>query len=290
MRNIWFAIACFCFISIGETSAKTIDNFSQAKREARKIFSDNKETLYCHCKYDKYGKVDLKSCGMSSAKGKKRARRIEWEHIVPASNFGQHFKCWRQKLCSKRNGKRYKGRKCCEKIDKNFRKAEADLYNLWPSVGLVNGARSNYRYSEIQGEKRFYGCNFKISHRKVEPEGWVKGLVARASMYMSQKYDIRMSKSQKRLFDAWSKQYPETLREIEWAKKVERVQGNSNPFIKKRGSSALPPKYLSVKGFKQCLKTKSMGSWDSYCLPSEKPAPCDKKSWAQLIKQNIPSC
>jgi len=218
-------------------------NFSTAKKEARKVFSDNRETLYCGCKYDKYNRVDLKSCGMNSKKKSKRAHRVEWEHIVPASSFGQHHKCWRVKLCTKNNGKKYKGRKCCEKIDKKFRRVEAELYNLWPSVGSVNQYRSNYRYTEFHPEsispKYFYqGCPIvkkKVINKtiRIEPRNEVKGIVARANLFMSHKYSIKLSKGQRRLFDSWSRRFPPTVREIKWSQKVSVIEGYSNPYISK---------------------------------------------------------
>ena len=94
---------------------------------------------------------------------------------------------------------KYKGRKCCDKVSPEFRYMESELYNLWPSVGLVNGARSNYRYSEFSNttfnSASFYGCSILIdkSLRKIEPRKEAKGIVARASLLMSEKYEIRLA-------------------------------------------------------------------------------------------------
>ena len=297
IKKIIIAITALIFVSF-LSFAETPKNFSSAKRMAREIFSDDRVTLYCGCKYDKYNKVDLKSCGMQSANNKKRAHRIEWEHIMPAENFGRHFKCWREKVCQKHNGKPYKGRSCCEKIDPKFKRAESELYNLWPAVGLVNGARSNYQYAAIPTHNKHYGCNFQIENRKVQPDGWVKGLVARASLFMSDKYHVKLSKSQRKLFLAWDKQYPPTQREINWSKKVQAIEGYGNSYIKGGSTNqkslgkteALPPAYLNVDNFKSCLSTKSMGTWDSYCLPKQKLKKCSTKSWLKLSKMDIPAC
>ena len=168
-------------------NAQPPKNFSAAKKELRKLFGNDRRTLYCNCKYDKYNRIDLKSCNMQTASNKKRSHRVEAEHILAASTFGRHFACWREKLCCKRNGKKYKGRKCCEKINAKFRSAEAELYNLWPANGLTNGARSNYKFSSLPGSTSFYGCNFKIKNRAVEPSNSAKGIVARANLFMSDK-------------------------------------------------------------------------------------------------------
>ena len=170
---------------------------------------------------------------MQSASSIKRARRVEWEHMMPAENFGNHFPCWREPLCTKKNGKQYKGRACCERIDPEFRHAEAELYNLWPAVGLVNQARSNYRYSPVQPNTLFYGCSISIdkSARKVEPADSVKGIVARANLFMAQHYAIRLSDQQQQLFTAWSKQFPPSVWEKEWAAHVAQTEGYTNPYI-----------------------------------------------------------
>ena len=57
--------------------------------------------------------------------------------VISAESFGRQFKCWREKLCiSSKTGEPYLGRKCCRKISPEFR--EAEIYNLWPAVDLVN--------------------------------------------------------------------------------------------------------------------------------------------------------
>ena len=56
-------------------------------------------------------------------------------------------------------------------------------------------------------------------------------------------------------------------------------------------SASLPPAYLSVKGFKNCLKTQSYGTWRGWCLPKDRPSSCLKASWKQLQGQaDLPSC
>ena len=206
-------------------------NFSQAKKIAGEVFAQHPLTIYCHCAFQ--GKnIDLASCGMDEAQNKKRAHRVEWEHIVAAEHFGQQLECWRKPLCSK-NGKPYKGRACCKKIEPRFNEMEAELYNLWPETGLINQARSNYRFGVVSSDSSHYGCAIKIDkkNRKVEPSDRAKGIVARASLFMSDKYRLKLSDSQRRLFVAWHKLYPPTEWEIQWAQVIAERQGYSNPYI-----------------------------------------------------------
>lgn len=232
LLKIYFAaLLCSC-LSLTAVSA-TPPNFSVAKKFAANIFNENKTTLYCNCAYDRFKKVDLKSCGMKEASKFKRAHRVEWEHMMPAENFGRKFQCWREKLCRKKSGKTYRGRKCCQRIDSQFRQAEGELYNLWPSVGLVNQARSNYRFSPLPTKSGFFGCNIEIdkNHRKADPNTASRGIVARANLFMADKYNVRLSDSQRKLFNAWNKQYPPSSWEKKWAASVAKIEGYKNPYI-----------------------------------------------------------
>ncbi|STX81644.1 putative endonuclease-1 [Legionella busanensis] len=215
------------------TLAQPPKTFSEAKKQARIVFAFQRETLYCKCKFDARLQVDLASCNMQSAAKIKRAYHVEYEHMMPAENFGNHFQCWRETICIKKNGKRYKGRKCCERSDKQFRQAEAELYNLWPAVGLVNGARSNYRYSMLENHTLFYSCPITIDKklRRVEPADFAKGIVARANLFMAYKYDITLSEAQRTLFMVWDKQFPPTAQEKWWAQAVTKIEGYTNPYI-----------------------------------------------------------
>jgi deoxyribonuclease I len=171
---------------------------------------------------------------MQSATHLKNAHQLQWDHIVPAENLGRSFTCWHEPLCIRKNGTPYKGRSCREKISREFRIREAELYNLWPSVGLVNQARSNYSYTNFDTPltHEFYGCPIDIDKtlRQVKPRDEAKGIVARASLFMSQRYGIPLSPAQKALFETWNKQYPPSTWEKTWAHQVADIEGYSNPY------------------------------------------------------------
>ncbi len=90
-----------------------ITSFSKSKKLLLKLYKDNPVTLYCGCSYNGK-KPNLTSCGYIPKKNKKRANRIEWEHVVPAHAFGQSFSEWRNghPKCVNKKGKKFKGRKC----------------------------------------------------------------------------------------------------------------------------------------------------------------------------------
>ncbi len=197
--------------AIAEDLPHTIRNFSQAKRLAAEVYVDHKETFYCGCGYDGKKRVDAKSCGYQPRKNQRRGERIEWEHVVPAYALGHTRQCWREPVCTSSKGKGYKGRRCCEKVDSQFRAMVSDLHNLVPAVGELNGDRSNFTFSQLEGEPRNYGaCDFEVDHkaRKAEPMESVRGDIARIYFYMHQTYQLPLSDKQQRLFESWDRADP----------------------------------------------------------------------------------
>ena len=92
---------------------ETNDSFSQAKKYLREIYADHRETIYCGAKFNADSSVML-PVGFETPKHKKRSQRIEWEHVVPAENFGRTFSEWREghPNCVDSKGKSFKGRNC----------------------------------------------------------------------------------------------------------------------------------------------------------------------------------
>lgn len=221
-----FTLLAFTLLLFSCSSfADNVIKFSKAKRLLADIYQDHQTTFYCGCDYSKRGKKlipDLNSCGYEVRKQLKRASRIEWEHVVPAWNFGHQMQCWQEG-----------GRKACKK-NKHFAQMEGDMHNLVPSIGEVNGDRSNYRFSEWNGTPTKYGqCEIVIDFkgRKVQPPQASKGQIARTYFYMADQYSLVLSKQDKQLLGAWNKQYPVTAWECTKNQRIKEQQGNENRFI-----------------------------------------------------------
>ena len=138
-------------LGMGSASAagnETNDSFSRAKKMLeRQVYFDHRVTLYCGAPFDEKKNIDLPD-GFFTEKHQKRASKVEWEHAVPAENFGRAFEEWREghpQCVSK--GKSFKGRACAEKVNADYRYMQADMYNLFPAIGAVNAVRSNKQYS-----------------------------------------------------------------------------------------------------------------------------------------------
>jgi len=224
-------------------------SFLNSKKELRKIYQGHQTTIYCDCKYnyqDKKNMIDRKSCGYKprnerTKKGNinQRARRIEWEHLIPSENFGRQFSCWRDgnSKCVNKKGKLYKGRKCCAKVNKKYKLMQADMHNLFLSVGELNADRKNFRFDFEAGKSGQYGaCEFNVlfKQKRVRVRENIRGVIARDYLYFNKYHKMKLSKQELKKFTSWNKQYPPNAWEIERNKKITKIQGNSNEFIKVR--------------------------------------------------------
>lgn len=225
------------FPAIGQGN-KTIESFNKAKKLLeRKVYFDHRKTLYCSAAFDANKNV-VAPPGFISNTHKKRAKRIEWEHVVPAQNFGRSFIEWREgdPACVSSKGEAFKGRKCASKLNKEYRYMQSDMYNLFPAIGSVNALRSNYNFvAMVNSGSDFGSCAMKIDKRKVEPTDGSKGRIARTYMYMDETYPrYKMSKQQKQLMTAWDQLHPTTLWECERYKRIKSIQKNENNIMAKR--------------------------------------------------------
>ena len=159
-----------------------------------KVYFDHHQTFYCSCDFEpspkgSSGSIDPSGCGYimknaNSAIGLK----LEWEHVMPASSFGQHRDSWKlhknEEFCG---SKSESGRECSRKYALEFRLMEADLNNLVPEISELNRHRGNKPYGLIPGEIRMYGdCDFEVSSGKnavAEPTDEIRGDIARVALY-----------------------------------------------------------------------------------------------------------
>ena len=239
-KKILFFLLFFLIIfnSFAQEGNQLIESFSKAKKILRNIHKDNPVTFYCQCKYERK-KPNWSSCGFSFRKDKKRASRIEWEHVLPASYFGVKFETWKSGHhdCKNKNGKKFKGRKCTEKIHSAYRKMQADLYNLQPAIGEVNGLRSNYQIGIINGESREFGnCDIEINNKIVEPTEKIRGNIARTYLYMEHTYPkyVILNQNLKSLIKKWDEMDPVDEWECLRAEKIKKIQGNINQVLHER--------------------------------------------------------
>lgn len=216
----------------------TITSFSKSKKLLQSIYAARPVTFYCGCSFQ--GKQpDWSGCGFKPYKDSKRAARIEWEHVVPASVFGRAFTNWTagHPDCVNSAGKPYKGRRCAQKTAPLYRLMQADMYNLQPAIGEVNGLRSNYPMTLISGETRIFGvCDVEIEYNRIEPAAAIRGDIARTYFYMETAYpDFPViADGERKMFRQWDADDPVDAWECRRAELIADIQGNANPVLAER--------------------------------------------------------
>ena len=228
VKNI-LTVATSVLIGLIVTPVHADQTFVQAKKMAADLYKQHPITFYCECPIVYKGKKmtpDLQACGYQVRKQAERANRIEWEHVVPAWEFGHQRRCWQQG-----------GRKNCISNDPVFAQMEGDLHNLVPSVGEVNGDRANYRYSEWNAKPDQYGkCQMVVDFKadRVQPPPHSRGAISRTYFYMQERYHLSLADQQRKLFEVWNKKYPVTPWECQRDAAIAKLQGNHNRFVKEQ--------------------------------------------------------
>ena len=234
MNKFIYALATTSLLAVFTTSeAAPPSSFNAAKRAAEsEVYHDQSETFYCGCTFDFERGPDLDSCGYEIRKQPERASRIEWEHVMPAYDFGRQSQCWQDG-----------GRNNCSRTDPTFQLMEADLHNLVPAIGEVNGDRSNMRFAMVNTPVHEYGaCQVAVSfqERAFQPPPHRRGDIARIYWYMRDNYDIEISRQQQQLFTAWANQDPVDEWEIERNRRIAMIQGNGNPYVSTEELPSVP--------------------------------------------------
>lgn len=211
--------------------------------------TDYRYTFYCACNYEADKEIDYESCRMDDED--RHRDRVEWEHVMPASYWKRRTHgadCWASnrgeiyKWCDGRSG-----RKCCGKVNLEFRRLEGDMYNLVPAIGYLNNRRSNYPYTENLDEVKtqYLGCNFQVGKKNneymVEPlppgdnsaDADVRGDIARIMFYMRDEHKIPLEDWEETTYTKWNTADMPDAWECEINKRIARVQGNINPYVNK---------------------------------------------------------
>ncbi|MCD9554667.1 endonuclease I [Photobacterium carnosum] len=248
IKIILISTSLLPIVSVAQTPQGNTTNpsFNKAKKIMQKQIYTNSadmKTIYCGAEFNVNKYITLPA-GFTTEVYKKRVKRWEAEHVVPAENFGRSFTEWREgaKVCVDSKGKPFKGRKCAEKANKEYRLMQSDLYNLYPAIGAVNAARQNYNYVMLpktasKDYRSFGSCNMLIDKkdRDAQPPEHARGVIARTYMYFAAVYPkYKMSSQQRQLMTVWDKQYPVTKWECQRAAKIQKIQGNVNPILAAR--------------------------------------------------------
>jgi deoxyribonuclease-1 len=147
-------------------------------------------------------------------------RRYNVEHVYPMSWVARGLRCG--------------DRQACRRHSALFNQIESDMHNLYPADRELNKARGSYPFRELPGERWLRpDCDLEIDHRAraVEPRPEVRGDIARAMLYMEDRYGLEIYARQRRTLQQWHRDDPPDDAERRRNDLIEAVQGRRNPWI-----------------------------------------------------------
>ena len=142
------------------------------------------------------------------------------EHVMPMAWVKKELKCGTRKQCRERSSR--------------FNQIEMDMHNLYPSDKGANHERLAYAFADIPGEKWWRDdCDLEIDKHKrlAEPREAVRGDIARAVLYMEERWGIPIYQRQRSLLLRWHQEDPPDSHERWRNDQIEAYQGNRNPWI-----------------------------------------------------------
>ena len=168
----------------------------------RMLYPDGGQGLYCGARFAA------------------RDRDYNIEHVYPMSWVGKALRCGDREACRRRSPR--------------FNEIESDMHNMYPARRDLNRERGSYPLREIRGERHVeQGCDLEIDHqmRVVEPRPAVRGDIARAMLYMADRYDLTIFERQRRTLLDWRRSDPPDDEERRRNALIAEFQGNANPWI-----------------------------------------------------------
>jgi len=171
----------------------------------RTLHPDGGEGLYCGRDFERFD------------------RRYNIEHVFPMSWVAKSLRCG--------------DRKRCRATSELFNRIESDMHNMFPARKDLNKRRGSMGFGLVSGERWVEpGCDMEIDNRarRVEPRPAVRGDIARAMLYMADRYDLKLYRKQRELLQRWERSDPPDAAEIERNRRVKSAQGWGNPWIEDR--------------------------------------------------------
>lgn len=185
-----------------------IKDYSEARKVFwRELYNQPTKTLYCQQSFNP-----------------QQRNSVNVEHVFPMSWVTKPLKCGTRKQCRNSNA--------------TFNRIESDLHNLYPALSKINYERGSLRFDMVKGESRRFGeqCDFEVDYKKraVEPTEKMRGDIARTMFYMAYTYKdqgLKIFKRNGKVLQKWHNQDQPSAEEQQRNQKIEKLQGNRNPFI-----------------------------------------------------------
>ncbi len=169
----------------------------------RQLYPDGGQTLYCKEAF-------------------KPGSRVSVEEIYDERRLAQHFGCRSSRLC--RN-------------NPDFSEIKQDRHSLFPVTRKAELERRRTLFGDLPANTDTDAeCGYKQSFQVFEPPVDAKGDVARAMLYLHDRYDLPLLGTLE-MYQRWNSEDPVDAEEKRRNDEIEKLQGNRNPFIDDPGKA-----------------------------------------------------
>lgn len=200
-------------------------SFSTAKAKLKYFYTnvtDVPKTLYSNCNIIDW-RVPKGSCIYLN---NVTTISLDFEHVVPASRMKAMVRCSTLP------------REECARINPFYKMCHSNLHNLYPAISVINKTRSdipfgivNDNFEYLFGE--YIGMKRSLNFRVIEPGSSVKGIIARATLYMESLGCVELSLKEQAMYHTWNVKHKPKPMELYRNYYIHSVIGASNPFITK---------------------------------------------------------
>ncbi len=182
---------------------KNPKNFSQAFNVFKKLDFDYTRTMFTNEKYA----YDPRSCLDKFYLQEDHKQKVVFIRIVPEEVVLKRRRCGVENICTRYDGSKFKGSRCCRTTDKLYKQYDGDIFNIMP---IVKGNET----------------------MSLEPPLHARGNIARVYLYMNAEYGLGFSAKQQLHYLTWHKQDPVDAKECDLHDRITEIQGRSNPWIR----------------------------------------------------------
>ncbi|RMF19440.1 MAG: endonuclease I [Gammaproteobacteria bacterium] len=118
----------------------------------------------------------------------------------------------------------------CARESEDYRVMVSDLHNLQPADARVELERRSARFEELGADVPKDECGIRRSFGVIDPPPRIRGDIARAILYMHERYGLPLVGDLPQL-QRWNRLDPPDEAEKTRNELIRQIQGNTNPFI-----------------------------------------------------------
>ncbi len=147
---------------------------------------------------------------------KKKTPLLTVSHIYPTAFITKELGCRSERSCLRSNPE--------------YETIISDMHNMVAVNSFYLFKLKDSVFGNLEDSNEANECGIKKRYNIVEPPDRIKGDIARIHFYIHKQYNLPLNNSFS-FMKAWDKKDPPSKEEIEKNERIQKTQGNSNPFI-----------------------------------------------------------